>query len=710
MRRAKQLRARATPLALVVLTGLLLALLAPRPALAGDKDEEAVVGVAEALGQHLSGKSDAAIEALKKLLTTCGGAACEKSTRAQIHLAIGIVQAAGKKDIEAARLAFENALYEDATVTPDKQFTTPNVTSAWTAAKANFKKSGGQPPPTRPAPGKEQVEAVATAQGQLNARDWSGCMQTAIAAMVDREFAAGKLVLAKCEDAGDLVLEATNDAKLAMKYADEERNNDVLKQATALVTKLEADTPTLILVLPKAVVGLEIKIDGTVVSKEDAEKGVPRNPGKTIIELKGKKGQFPFTFKTTETMDRGEKLTVNTDQGDNKNNAAVQQCLLAATTPEDLKRCIDQGGKQRGLTILGGVELTNYNATDWVNVVSPALYLSAENPTSGWQIGGSALVDVVSSASADIVATASRRLDEVRVAGSLAGSYKIGPAKVGVNGGFSYEGDYTGRSAGVNVSADLFEKRVTPALAYGFGFDTLGRTGTAWEVFSRDLMRHTIDAGVSVVLNGTTVGVFGGTIELDVGDASKPYRHVPMFEPGVASRMPRGATPALVNASRLDLAPLEQVPEGGRSRFAVFVRGAHRFETATLRGDERLYIDDWGMKATTTDARFLYDVNEDLRVGPHVRFHFQSPVDFWQRAYSATLTQTGWQVPKYRTGDKENGPLWALTFGLGARYKLSDLFAASLQVEGIYTQYLDHLYLFDRIGVFSSANIDMEID
>jgi hypothetical protein len=319
-------------------------------------------------------------------------------------------------------------------------------------------------------------------------------------------------------------------------------------------------------------------------------------------------------------------------------------------------------------------------------------------------------VDVVSSASADIVATASRRLDEIRVAGTLAGSYKIGPAKVGVNGGFSYEGDYTGRAAGVSVSADLFEKRVSPALAYGFGYDTMGRTGTPWEIFSRDLMRHTIDAGVSVVLNGTTIGVIGGTVELDIGDASKPYRHVAMFDGAVAGRMPKGATPSLVNASRLDLSPFEQVPEAGRNRFAVFVRGAHRFETATLRGDERLYIDDWGMKATTTDARFLYDVSDNLRVGPHVRFHFQSPVDFWQRAYTATLGPTGWTIPKYRTGDKENGPLWALTAGLGARYKLSDLFSASVQVDAIYTQYLDHLYLFDRIGVFSSANIDMEID
>lgn len=705
MRQPQQL----TRIALAALVAALCALFVPGVARAGDKDEEAVVGVAEALGQHLSGKSDAAIEALKKWLTTCSGAACEKSTRAQIHLALGIVYA-GKKDAESARNAFQNALYEDPTVTPDKQFSNLAVTNACNAAKAEFKKNGGQPPPTRPLPNKEQLEAVATAQGQLKTRDWSGCMQTAIAAMVDREFAAGKLVLAKCEDAGDLVLEATNDAKLALKYAEDERNADVQKQATELVAKLENDTPTLILVLPKAVTGLEIKVDGVVVSKEDAEKGIPRNPGKAIVEVKGKKGQFPFTFKSTETMDRGEKITVNTDSGDKGNNAAVQQCLLAATTPEDLKRCIDSGGKQRGLTILGGLEFTTYNATDWVNVVSPALYLSAENPTSGWQIGGSVLVDVVSAASADIVATASRRLDEARFAGTLAGSYKIGPAKIGVNGGFSYEGDYTGRSAGVNVSADLFEKRVTPGLAYSFGYDTIGRTGTAWDIFSRDVMRHSIDAGVSVVLNGTTVGVIGGTVELDVGDYSKPYRHVPMFDASIGSRMPKGATPALVNANRLDLAPFEQVPADGRNRFAVFVRGAHRFDNATLRGDERLYIDDWGMKATTTDVRYLHDVNDNLRVGPHVRFHFQSPVDFWQRAYSATLTPTGWTIPKYRTGDKENGPLWALTFGLGARYKLSDLFAASLQVEGIYTQYLDHLYLFDRIGVFTSTTIDMEID
>ena len=40
---------------------------------------------------------------------------------------------------------------------------------------------------------------------------------------------------------------------------------------------------------------------------------------------------------------------------------------------------------------------------------------------------------------------------------------------------------------------------------------------------------------------------------------------------------------------------------------------AHRFPSATLRASERLYIDTWGTKATTTDARYLYDIIKELK-------------------------------------------------------------------------------------------------
>jgi len=137
---------------------------------------------------------------------------------------------------------------------------------------------------------------------------------------------------------------------------------------------------------------------------------------------------------------------------------------------------------------------------------------------------------------------------------------------------------------------------------------------------------------------------------------------------------------------------------------------SHRFETSTIRGDTRLYIDTWGLKASTTDARFFLDIKDKIRVGPHVRFHIQGPVDFWQRAYAATPTATGWQLPQFRTGDRELGPLFGVTVGGGIRYQLSEVFSASVQVEGIYTQFLDHLYVYDRLGVFSATMLEMEVE
>jgi hypothetical protein len=222
-------------------------------------------------------------------------------------------------------------------------------------------------------------------------------------------------------------------------------------------------------------------------------------------------------------------------------------------------------------------------------------------------------------------------------------------------------------------------------------------------------MRHTIDAGVSVVLDPSTVVVGGATAQFEIGDQSKPYRYINMFSADVADQLPRGAVSSLVGQLRQPVAPLERLPDA-RSRFAILGRIARRFETATLRVDERLYIDTWGLKASTTDARFLIDLGESFRVGPHVRFHIQSPVDFWKRAYAAALTPTGWSLPTYRTGDRELGPLFGVTAGGGVRYQLTESLSAGVQVEAIYTQFLDHLYVFDRLGLFTATTIEMEVE
>ncbi|MFS8066990.1 MAG: hypothetical protein ACMG6S_11515, partial [Byssovorax sp.] len=294
------------------LLALVLAALALTPAVAaaGDKDTDALVAVAESLNDFVEGNNAAALKKLEAALKGCAGAACEAGSRAQLLVSIGVVQGAGLKDTAKARLSFENALREDPKVVPDRQFMTKDLNKIFAEAKANVKKGGGGPAPTKAGPSKAQLDALSAAQSQLAQKNWSDCMGT-IAAMAEREFAAAKLVLAQCEDTGGLILEASSDARLAQKYAEEEINTDVKSKADELLARLANDTPTIVVVVPKTIDGVEIKIDGVVVPKDKADKPIPHNPGKATIEVKGKKGQFPFTFKTTETFDRGEKVTVN---------------------------------------------------------------------------------------------------------------------------------------------------------------------------------------------------------------------------------------------------------------------------------------------------------------------------------------------------------------------------------------------------------------
>jgi hypothetical protein len=689
---------------LLVLLFAVFAIVWPAPALAGEKDPDAVVAIAEAMNELLEGKHQAALRRLDAMVKVCAKE-CEADTRAQLYLHVGIVQGLGPRSKDKARAAFELALREQPRLVPDRQFMTKDLDKLFGEAKENLKKAGV----IAAGPTKDQLDAVAAAEGQLAQKDWSGCMGTVIATMSDKEFAAGKLILARCQDAGDLLLEAMADAKAAKKLAEDEGDAALAKKADELIQKLEADTPTIALVIPKGVEKIEVLIDGVAVPADAISKPIPHNPGKALIEVRGKRGSYPYKFKTTEKFDRGENVEVKAEQTDT-NTSAIQQCLNAATSADALQLCIETGGKGRGLTFRSSLEVASYNDTFHVNVWAPALALSLENPTKGWRVGGSFLVDVVTTASPDIVASASRRLDETRFGGSLAGEYKVGSIKAGVSGELSGESDYVARSAGVHVSSDFYDKRITPTLSYGFGFDTVGRSTTPFDVFSNDVMRHTVDLSASFVLDASTVVAAGATLQFERGDQSKPYRFIPVFSPEVAAQMPRGAVPRLAHDTRGPAASLEQLPLT-RDRYAVFGRYIRRFETATIRADERLYIDSWGLMASTTDARFLMDLNDKIRVGPHVRFHIQDSVDFWKRAYSYTATPAGLSLPKIRTGDRELGQLFGVTVGATARLQLiPDLLAVTLEAQGIYTQFLDHIYVFDRVGVFTATTLELEVE
>ncbi|HTJ83290.1 MAG TPA: hypothetical protein VL400_16340, partial [Polyangiaceae bacterium] len=569
----------------------------PKDAPAKLGDEAAMNEVGTALEALTAGKTDDAIAKLTSVLERCGE--CETTTRAFVLMGLGIAFGDGKSDLERAKQLFVMALREDGSMELDKQFAARAVQQAFAEAQRDVKKTPGGPGKgaTRLPPTKEQLAAADAARALLAQGNWSDCMGTILGAG-DAEFAAGKLVLAECEDKGGLLLEAAKDGARAAELAKEEGDAALATKAHDLTQKLENDTPRIIVLVPASIDAVVVKIDGIAFDEATAKNGIPKNPGKATVEVIGKKAGYPFNWKTVVEVDRGEKATVDAAEAKGSSSSAVQQCLANAKTAAEVTVCLETEGKGRGLTFKGSFELASYNDSVNVDALTPGLKLSFENPTQGWQLGGSALVDVVSAASPDIVATASRRFDQARFAGTIGGDVKIDVVKVGAGGGLSYESDYVGRSVSAHVSADVLDKRLTPALAYSFGYDTIGISGTPFDEFSHSLFIHAIDASMSAVLSASTLLVGAGTFIYEDGDQSKPYRHIPLFSEDVAATVPRGATPDLVGAARLPEAPLEQLPDA-RSRGAVSVGIRYRSDDFTIRGDERFYIDSWGLKAST---------------------------------------------------------------------------------------------------------------
>ncbi len=365
--------------------------------------------------------------------------------------------------------------------------------------------------------------------------------------------------------------------------------------------------------------------------------------------------------------------------------------------------------------VRAGLEMSGYHDNDFVNVLSPTISGNVADPVAGWSAGGRYLLDAVSAASVDVVSAASGPFKELRhvVGGDL--KYKAESVGVGVSGGVSHEPDYLSISVGGTLTLELMDKNLVPVFGYSYGHDTAGRAGTPYEIFSRVLIKHALRAGATIIVDPATSLDVVADVFIERGNQAKPYRYVPLFAPGGSDKIGAGASVADVTAARLSIRALDELPLT-RNRVALTGRLAHRFSGAALRIDERLYEDDWGLKASTTDLRYVVDLGRNMFIWPHLRAHVQSAVIFWKRAYEATIGPDGGMgVPSLRTGDRELGSLHAFTLGGGYRVKLGhlteqSLWTLTLQGDFVSTSYADAIYITQRVAYFGALTLDAAFD
>jgi hypothetical protein len=719
---------------LLLALGLALASAGDARAGSNDKDVESLIDNALQTN-YLNSDFKGAIEQLDFGKQACGGSSCSPKVRAKLFIAYGTIYAGGMSKPKEAKEAFAAALKEDPTAKLFSDFINPDVQKAFNEARSGGSASGGTPEtqklgPTarkpkkvwpgngRPVRGWRSPEAAFyfdEATKSEAGRDWLDCADYAQASLAAENRVSTRFLAASCEERAGLWIEALGDYQIVGDTAARTGLITTGNQARQRAQALKDKIPKIVIHKPAKADGLVVKMNDVEIPGEKLDGEIWINPGQRTIRAKGRVNGADLEFEQIIEAAEGKTATVDIKLGLQSDREAMR-CMLSAQSRDDFAKCL-RSGSGLSFNLHLGTEISAYHDSDHVDVVTPAFMVAAESPTGGWGVNASFLVDVVTAASTDIVATASPRWRETRYVPAVGGHKKFGDVDVSLKGNLSREPDYLALSAGGGVSVDLRQKTITPSLGYEFSHDVSGRAGTPFSVFSHQINRHSLAAGATFVLDKATFFAAGLTAVLESGDTSKPYRSIPLFAPDVAARVPVGLSIEGVAQNRLPIRPYEQLPTE-RQRWAVAGLIAHRFRASTIRAEERLYIDSWGLKASTTAAQYFIDLDERLRIWPQFRFNAQTGTSFWRLAYEGapvfdkSKQLVGVAVPALRTGDRELGPLFGLTLGAGARYAFGEkkTWAVSLLGDVIYTRFLDHLYLFDRLGFLGATTLEVDFE
>jgi hypothetical protein len=697
---------------------------------------------------------------LTEALEKCRRGHCTNNTRAQVLVALGMVMSQlGQGD--EARSQFAAALQQSPSVHLPSSGTTPNIRTQFADAQKTVgvgvtapppptqiataapppppptQTAAPPPPPPPPPPPVDTSNTLAQpapTQPVAHLPEWiqlaTEGLKADLAGHLDEcitkdkksleleEQPRTRLHLASCERRSGHLIDALRDTQKALEDGIKKRDSAVMRASRERLEELLGRIPHVTFVPPAGVTDLTVTFDERAVPSTSLTKKFSIDPGKHAVHAEGTQGAIPLTFDESYDVKDGELLTVTITLKSAASEYLTPgqlKCMIQAKNQEEVVHCLPQN--QKNLVVKAGYDLSGYTDTNSVNVVTPSVNVLVSSPTAGWNVGGSFLFDVVTAASPDIVSEASPAFRDRRYAGVFTGGYKPGKFGVQATGDVSIENDYESFGGGVALTADLRDKLVTPRLAYNYSHDIILKTGTPYSVFHHDLDTHEVEAGVTTVMNSTTLLSINGTAQFERGDQSKPYRYIPMFAPDIAARIPVGATIDLVNQYRLPMRPLEQLPTS-RDRVAFGLRLAKRFSSlnSTLRIDQRIYYDSWAIAATTTDARYVQDIGKRFRFWPHLRLNAQTGAGFYQLAYAALKDNNGQiTIPLYRSDDRELGPLITLTAGGGLRFALTapeskTQIGVNAAGDLMYTRFFDALFVTTRTAVYGTVGMDFEFD
>jgi len=681
---------------------------------AGEKEDAATVAAVDKIltTDVPNANFGEARKKLRGLLDKCKKG-CSGPAVARVYMAIGLVSAQINQP-EDAKTAWFDAFSLDSSASLPAQGVTDSVRKQFEEVRKQWLVA--HPEPDDASKGgwvnKQAYELAKQGIAAEQQSNYAECIEKDKAALTLEENMRARMHLANCEEKAGKIVDALRDNAKALEGA--RAKNDAVTAKT-IQDRVAALLPKLAHVKferPVEVTELQITFDDRPIPEARLAENFTIDPGSHSVHAEGLLRGARVSSDEKFDVKEGETALVKIKLKPVALTKGQLECMVSAKTQEEILACLPSDRKPLHVSI--GLENSAYTDSLSVHVMTPAVRANVSSPTAGWNVGGNYLVDVLTAASPDLIASASRRFHDVRHVAGLTGGYKPGRFGAQAFGSYSQERDYISRTLGLQVTGDFFEKQFTPALGYSYTWDTIGRTGTDYDIFGKPFDTHEITAAGTVIMSTTSLFVVGGGISFESGDQSKPYRYVPLFEPGVSPGV--GASEAEVNAQRLPAKPLEQLPLD-RKRMNLSGRYIARIKSnATLRLEERLYYDTWATMASSTDARYMIDLSGRLRVWPHARLHIQSGTKFYRRIYGATLNSDGSiSIPAFRSTDRELSPMFGVTGGGGARFALTEpggkfQLAAYASVDALFNYYINALYITTRIGGYGTIGLEADFE
>ncbi len=254
-------------------------------------------------------------------------------------------------------------------------------------------------------------------------------------------------------------------------------------------------------------------------------------------------------------------------------------------------------------------------------------------------------VDMVSSASIDVVTTASPYTEE-REQMSLGMDYLRGNTTMSIAVTNSEESDFSADSYSFSVSQDMFGDLTTLTLAYSLGNDEVRRSDD--DTFIRDADRQFYSIGLTQIISRNMIMGLNVETITDEGFLNNPYRTVRYVD----SSNPVGY------AYEAELYP------NTRTSTAVGIRARYYLPyRAAIQGEYRFFTDTWGIISHTGALSYTHPWGPFTFTGKY-RFYTQDQADFYSDLFSRS------EATNFRARDKELSKFVSQTFRLQASYEL----------------------------------------